>query len=235
MLRATGRVLCFTDADLPYDLDGVRLAYDAINGRQCQVVFGARDLQESAVQAPRRFLRTLATWAFRSIVAQLISRQVNSQRRVAHFSKTNAASCTAAVTSRWSAASAITAGPGWGRVAMPISKEIGTPPVAARWLSAGATSRIFGHVLRPLSSSLRDHEIAHPGSPGLQVTHQTRSKSRSTDPASLAADAVILCPYDHDEMVYLDRSLSKGTGRPKDYGYFPGRPGGDYRSAGHHF
>jgi dolichyl-phosphate beta-glucosyltransferase len=76
ILRATGRVVAFTDADLPYDLDGVRLAYDAINGRQCEVVFGARDLQESAVQAPRRFLRTLATWVFRSIVAQLISRQV---------------------------------------------------------------------------------------------------------------------------------------------------------------
>jgi dolichyl-phosphate beta-glucosyltransferase len=76
ILCATGRVVAFTDADLPYDLDGVRRAYDAISSRQCEVVFGARDLQESAVHAPRRFLRTLATWVFRSIVAQLISRQV---------------------------------------------------------------------------------------------------------------------------------------------------------------
>ncbi len=76
MLRATGRVVAFTDADLPYDLDGVRAAYDAIDGGQCEVVFGARDMQESAVRAPRRFLRTLATWVFRTIVAQLVSRQV---------------------------------------------------------------------------------------------------------------------------------------------------------------
>ncbi|MGE5192054.1 MAG: glycosyltransferase [Deltaproteobacteria bacterium] len=76
MLRATGRVVAFTDADLPYDLDGIRAAYEAIDRRQCEVVFGARDLQESAVLAPRRFLRTLATWVFRSIVAQLVSKQV---------------------------------------------------------------------------------------------------------------------------------------------------------------
>ena len=76
MLRATGRVIAFTDADLPYDLDGIRAAYDAIQRRQCDVVFGARDIEESAVLAPRRFLRTLATLVFRSIVAQLVSRQV---------------------------------------------------------------------------------------------------------------------------------------------------------------
>lgn len=76
MLRATGRVVAFTDADLPYDLDGLRVAYDAICDDQCHVVFGARDLEESAVRAPRRFSRTLATWVFRSIVAQLVSRQV---------------------------------------------------------------------------------------------------------------------------------------------------------------
>ena len=76
MLRATGRVVAFTDADLPYDLDGVRTAYAAIAGGQCEVVFGARDMQASAVLAHRRFLRTLATWVFRGIVAQLVSRQV---------------------------------------------------------------------------------------------------------------------------------------------------------------
>jgi len=76
MLRATGRVVAFTDADLPYDLDGLRVAYDAIYENRCQVVFGARDLEESAVRAPRRFMRTLATWVFRTIVAQLVSRQV---------------------------------------------------------------------------------------------------------------------------------------------------------------
>jgi dolichyl-phosphate beta-glucosyltransferase len=76
MLHATGRVVAFTDADLPYDLDGVRAAYELIDNEHCEVVFGARDLEESAIRAPRRFLRTMATWIFRSIVQQLISRKV---------------------------------------------------------------------------------------------------------------------------------------------------------------
>jgi dolichyl-phosphate beta-glucosyltransferase len=76
VLRSTGRVVAFTDADLPYDLIGVRTAYEAIDAQNCEVVFGARDLQESAVRAPRRCMRTLATWVFRGIVAQLVSRQV---------------------------------------------------------------------------------------------------------------------------------------------------------------
>jgi dolichyl-phosphate beta-glucosyltransferase len=76
VLRATGEVIAFTDADLPYDLDGVRRAYDAIAGNQCEVVFGARDLEDSAVRAPRRVMRTLATCVFRSIVQFLVSRQV---------------------------------------------------------------------------------------------------------------------------------------------------------------
>src|SRR5207302_7984667 len=51
-------------------------AYQLIDRGQSEVVFGARDLEESAVRAPRRFLRTMATWIFRSIVQQLISRKV---------------------------------------------------------------------------------------------------------------------------------------------------------------
>lgn len=76
MLRATGRVVAFTDADLPYDLDGLRMAYDAITDGPCEVVFGARDLKESSVRAPRKFLRTLAHWVFRSAMNLLVSRKV---------------------------------------------------------------------------------------------------------------------------------------------------------------
>src|SRR5262249_34360990 len=76
MLRATGRVVGFTDADLPYDLDGIRLAYDSITREECDVVFGALDLQDSGVRATRRFWRPLATRVFRSIVARLDSRQI---------------------------------------------------------------------------------------------------------------------------------------------------------------
>jgi dolichyl-phosphate beta-glucosyltransferase len=76
MLRATGRIVAFTDADLPYDLDGLRMAVDAIEAGPCEVVFGARDLKESSVRAPRRFLRTLAHLVFRGAVQFLISWQV---------------------------------------------------------------------------------------------------------------------------------------------------------------
>lgn len=92
MLRATGRVVAFTDADLPYDLEGVRLAYDAITAGRCDVVFGARDLKESTVLAPRRFLRTIAHRVFRSIVRQLVSRQVtDTQCGLKIFSRSAAA------------------------------------------------------------------------------------------------------------------------------------------------
>lgn len=76
MLNATGRIVAFTDADLPYDLDGLKMAYEAVASRTCEVVFGARDLRESAVLAQRRLARTLATHVFRSIVRFLVSRSV---------------------------------------------------------------------------------------------------------------------------------------------------------------
>lgn len=76
MCRATGRVVAFTDADLPYHLDAVQVAFGAIRAGECEVAFGARDLRESAVLAPRRLARTLATHVFRGIVRQLVSRQI---------------------------------------------------------------------------------------------------------------------------------------------------------------
>jgi dolichyl-phosphate beta-glucosyltransferase len=76
MLRATGRIIAFTDADLPYDLDSLRMAVDAIESGPSEVVFGARDLKESSVRAPRRIMRTLAHWAFSSAVQMLVSWQV---------------------------------------------------------------------------------------------------------------------------------------------------------------
>lgn len=76
MLRATGRVVAFTDADLPFDLGSLRRGYEWIRGGQCEVVFGARDLAESEHLAPRHFSRQIATLVFREIVKCLISRQV---------------------------------------------------------------------------------------------------------------------------------------------------------------
>jgi dolichyl-phosphate beta-glucosyltransferase len=76
MLAATGRVVAFTDADLPYDLDALRTACGWIESGECEAVFGARDLAEATCQAPRRLSRTVASAAFRQIVRLTISREV---------------------------------------------------------------------------------------------------------------------------------------------------------------
>lgn len=76
VLHATGRVIAFTDADLPYDLRGVTEGYRRIHSGLADVVFGARDLRESTVLAPRRIARTLASQVFRSIVRHLVSGQI---------------------------------------------------------------------------------------------------------------------------------------------------------------
>jgi dolichyl-phosphate beta-glucosyltransferase len=76
MLRATGRVVAFTDADLPFDLASLRECFSWIDKGQCEVVFGARDLEQSANIARRHLARTLATLTFRQLVKRLISREV---------------------------------------------------------------------------------------------------------------------------------------------------------------
>ncbi len=76
ILHSTGRVVAFTDADLPYDLDSLRTAYHMIAAKHCDVVFGARDLEDSSVRAPRKLLRTLAHQIFSLIMWLLVSRKV---------------------------------------------------------------------------------------------------------------------------------------------------------------
>jgi dolichyl-phosphate beta-glucosyltransferase len=76
MLRATGRILAFTDADLPFKLTALRQAYHWLDRGTCQVVFGARDIEGAENLARRRLPRRLATFIFREIVRRLISSQV---------------------------------------------------------------------------------------------------------------------------------------------------------------
>lgn len=76
MLRATGRVVAFTDADLPYDLDALRHGYDQIDDQSVEVVFGARDLRESTTTVSRRLARRLAHEVFRQCMRVLVSREV---------------------------------------------------------------------------------------------------------------------------------------------------------------
>ncbi|HVC93964.1 MAG TPA: glycosyltransferase [Pirellulales bacterium] len=76
MLAATGDVLAFTDADLPYDLSALRSAYDWVDRGECEVVFGARDLRESECRVRRKLSRTIASATFREVAKRLISREV---------------------------------------------------------------------------------------------------------------------------------------------------------------
>jgi dolichyl-phosphate beta-glucosyltransferase len=76
MLHATGQVLAFTDADLPFELESLRQAYDLVHDARCEVVFGARDLAQSTHHAKRKLSRTIATWLFREVVKRLISREI---------------------------------------------------------------------------------------------------------------------------------------------------------------
>ncbi len=76
MLQATGRVVAFTDADLPFELTALREGYEWIHQRTCEVVFGARDIAGAKHIAARRWSRRIATAGFREIVKRLISREV---------------------------------------------------------------------------------------------------------------------------------------------------------------
>lgn len=76
MLSATGRVLAFTDADLPYDLEALRTGYEWIRRGECDAVFGARDLQASDTLVERRKCRRIASSVFRHVSRLLVSRSV---------------------------------------------------------------------------------------------------------------------------------------------------------------
>jgi dolichyl-phosphate beta-glucosyltransferase len=50
--------------------------YNWIRGGECDVVFGARDVEGAENQARRRLARRLATFVFRAIVSRMVSREV---------------------------------------------------------------------------------------------------------------------------------------------------------------
>lgn len=76
LLAATGRVVAFTDADLPYDLDSLKSGYESVATGRADAVFGSRDMSDSASLVERQFLRTLASSIFRGIVTFMVSRQI---------------------------------------------------------------------------------------------------------------------------------------------------------------
>ena len=76
MLSATGRIVAFTDADLPYDLTALKNAYEIINANKRDVVLGSRTDEGSSSQVERRLMRTIASTVFRSMMMMLVSRHI---------------------------------------------------------------------------------------------------------------------------------------------------------------
>jgi glycosyltransferase involved in cell wall biosynthesis len=91
MLSATGSIIAFTDADLPFELHSMVNGYELIRRGQCEVVFGARDIAGSASRASRRLSRRLATKLFRLLTTSLICSPVSdTQCGLKLFSRTAA-------------------------------------------------------------------------------------------------------------------------------------------------
>ncbi|GAB6166771.1 hypothetical protein JCM19992_27710 [Thermostilla marina] len=76
VLQATGRIVAFTDADLPYDMQAMIDGYRLIDSAETDIIFGARDVPGAELEAARRLSRRLATRVFRSIVQLLVSGDV---------------------------------------------------------------------------------------------------------------------------------------------------------------
>ena len=92
MLQATGSVVAFTDADLPYDLAALRHGVELVESGKCEVAFGARDVAGASVAVQRRWLRTIASAVFRSIVRRLVSKNItDTQCGLKIFSRAAAA------------------------------------------------------------------------------------------------------------------------------------------------
>lgn len=76
MLEARGRVVAFTDADLPYRMHALEQAFTMIDEGRADVVYGARDLLDSAMAVRRSAHRSLASVSFRMLTGLLISRHI---------------------------------------------------------------------------------------------------------------------------------------------------------------
>jgi dolichyl-phosphate beta-glucosyltransferase len=80
VLAATGRIVAFTDADLPYDLSALRQGVLAVQLGLSDVVLGARDLENSRQVVRRQLRRALATVVFRKLIQALISHRITDSQ-----------------------------------------------------------------------------------------------------------------------------------------------------------
>jgi len=76
MLAATGAVVAFTDADLPFRLAALLQGYEWIRQGACEIAFGSRHLAPGEHVAKRNVLRKVASHTFNSVVKLLVSTDV---------------------------------------------------------------------------------------------------------------------------------------------------------------
>jgi dolichyl-phosphate beta-glucosyltransferase len=91
MLEAVGKVVAFMDADLPYELDSLRISYEIIQSGKTDAILGARDIEGAGCRVNRRMSRSFASVVFRSLSKYLISREVTDTQ--AGFKCFRAAAC----------------------------------------------------------------------------------------------------------------------------------------------
>lgn len=80
MLVATGEVVAFTDADLPFHLQSLIEGYRWVSEQRCEVAFGTRHAAQSEQHVARRWGRTAATHAFQFLVRSFVSRDVSDSQ-----------------------------------------------------------------------------------------------------------------------------------------------------------
>ena len=73
MLQATGTYRFFTDADLPYHLDALKAAMALFQDRDCDLVVGARELDESRIGSGLSIPRRLAGKFFSALIRTIFN------------------------------------------------------------------------------------------------------------------------------------------------------------------
>lgn len=73
ILASAGRVVGFTDADLPFDPRALRVAYDMVSAGDDDVVFGARDVAGSECHVRQRVIRRVAAYLFRTFAVHMLN------------------------------------------------------------------------------------------------------------------------------------------------------------------
>jgi len=76
MLVGQGRVIAFTDADLPYDLAALHWGCDVIDAGIASIVYGDRTIAGSEQSVSRSAARSVASRCFRAISRRLVSLDV---------------------------------------------------------------------------------------------------------------------------------------------------------------